>query len=526
MKRRNFIRNMGVAGTMFTLSPALGSILNQPAGFAKPPYSHRLPHTDDHYKTVSGYVEEVPVPEYHWASDKAYEDFKDIKFGVRLHWGLYSILQLSHESWGFLGMTREEKQHYQELYKTWNPEGFDANAWMDFFSDCGFKMFAFTSKHHDGFSMFNTKTTVKERMNWGAPQGPAAEACDFSYSIMNTPFKRDVVKELCEAAHQRGIKIDLYFSHPDWYDTDFRPYNYSPVQVPSAAKIAVTGKKLIPENQDSDFKEKLGDRIFFMPDPTPEEMKRMMQRHRDQLTELLSQYGKIDMVCLDQWLGPEVWPMLRDNMLHLRKVSPDTMFRARGIGNYGDYYTPEGFVPGSKANSDTPWFVIYPLGSSFSYDKNESNYKGTAWVIRNLIDSAAKGGNFMVGIGPEGNGHFHPTAISQLKEVGAWLRLNGEGIYATRARDGDLWKEGEDIRFTRSKDNRTVFAFSNAWPGETLQIKTVKPRDNSKIYFMGHPEPLKWNYDTAGGLTIHLSDEIRSAIPETARHAFGFKISV
>ena len=132
----------------------------------------------------------------------------------------------------------------------------------------------------------------------------------------------------------------------------------------------------------------------------------------------------------------------------------------------------------------------------------------------------------MVGIGPEGNGHFHPAAISQLKEVGAWLRLNGEGIYTTRARDGDLWKEGEDIRFTRSKDNRTVFAFSNAWPGETLQIKTVKPRDNSKIYLMGHPEPLKWNYDTAGGLTIHLSDEIRNAIPETARHAFGFKISV
>ncbi|MDP4131356.1 MAG: alpha-L-fucosidase, partial [Bacteroidota bacterium] len=490
------------------------------------PYSHRLPHSDDHYQQVCGYVEEVPVPAYHWASEKAYEDFKDIKFGVRLHWGLYSILQATHESWGFLGMSREQKQHYQELYKTWNPEGFDAGKWMDFFSDCGFKMFAFTSKHHDGFSMFNTKTKVKKRVNWGAPGGPVAEDCDFSYSIMDTPFKRDVIKELCDAARQKGIKVDLYFSHPDWYDTDFRPYNYSPVQTPSAAKIAVGGRNLTPEMSDSDFKDKLGDRFFLMPDPTPDEMKRMMKRHRDQLEELLSQYGKIDMVCLDQWLGPEVWPMLRDNMLYLRKVSPETMFRARGIGNYGDYYTPEGFVPGSKANSDTPWFVIYPLGSSFSYDPDASTYKGSAWVIHNLIDSAAKGGNFMVGIGPEGNGQFHPTAIAQLREVGAWLRLNGEGIYATRARDGDLWKEGELLRFTRTKDKKTVFAFSNTWPGENLLIKTVKPGNHAKIYLMGYPEPVNWKYDSATGLKIQLSEVMRTAIPETARHAFGFKIPV
>ena len=85
------------------------------------------------------------------------------------------------------------------------------------------------------------------------------------------------------------------------------------------------------------------------------------------------------------------------------------MLRARGIGNYGDYYTPEGFVPGDKGNTDTPWFVIYPLGTSFSYERVAENHKGAAWVVRSLVDSVAKGGNFMVGIGPDGEGRFHPN---------------------------------------------------------------------------------------------------------------------
>ena len=95
-----------------------------------------------------------------------------------------------------------------------------------------------------------------------------------------------------------------------------------------------------------------------VPDPSSQEVARMMARHRAQLEELLTNYGTIDMICLDQWLGPKVWPQLRETMLHLRTIQPDVMFRARGIGNYGDYYTPEGFVPGSKENTDVPWFVI------------------------------------------------------------------------------------------------------------------------------------------------------------------------
>ena len=118
------------------------------------------------------------------------------------------------------------------------------------------------------------------------------------------------------------MKIDLYFSHLDWYDADFRDCYMSPLR--RFGKAA------------------------------PAERARMMKRHRQQLTELLSNYGKIDTICLDEWLDKEAWPTLRETMLQLRKLQPDVMFRARGIGNYGDYYTPEGFVPARKRTRTCP----------------------------------------------------------------------------------------------------------------------------------------------------------------------------
>jgi alpha-L-fucosidase len=341
------------------------------------------------------------------------------------------------------------------------------------------------------------------------------EDCDIRYSIMDTPFRRDIVKELCEAGRKRSLKIDLYFSEPDWYDADFRPYAYHPLQVPSSAQLD-PGMLARDRRTRKDF--------VVVPEATPSEVDRMMKRLRAQLTELLTNYGTIDMICLDQWLGPAVWPRLRETILHARKLQSDVMFRDRGIGSYGDYYTPEGFVPGAKENTDMPWMTIRGLGSSFSYDKDPTKYKGAEWVVTSVVDATAKGGGFMVGIGPDGSGRFHPTAISQIKEAGQWFRVNGEGIYATRPREGLLWSEGEKIRYTRSKSGETVYAFSIGWPGDRLTLTTVQPRPGSEIRMLGYGEPLKWDLDPQRGLTIELPPALQDPEKRPCRWVYGFRI--
>ncbi|HTQ97303.1 MAG TPA: alpha-L-fucosidase, partial [Candidatus Acidoferrum sp.] len=109
------------------------------------------------------YIENPPISAYRSAPGEAYEAFQDMKFGIRIHWGIYSIWHRGPESWPFLEMSLEDRQRYNRLYETWNPAGFDADAWMDTFKESGMRMFAFTSKHHEGFSMFDTRTRVKNR---------------------------------------------------------------------------------------------------------------------------------------------------------------------------------------------------------------------------------------------------------------------------------------------------------------------------------------------------------------------------
>lgn len=462
------------------------------------------------------YIERVPVPEYDWAPASAYEAFEDMKFGIRIHWGIYSIWHRGPESWPFLGMSVEDRQDYNNLYKTWNPAGFDADQWTDIFKDSGMKMLAFTSKHHEGFAMFDTKTRVKSRANWTAAGGPRIESCDLAYSIMETPFRRDVVKELCDAAHKRNLRIDLYFSHPDWYDSDFRPYVCHPLQVPSSAEW-MTSRDL------QMTKERLGPRAVMVPDPTSAEITRMMSRHRAQLVELLTNYGEIDMICLDMWLGANVWPELRKTVLKLRELQPKVMLRQRGIGNYGDYYTPERVVPGSQEASDKPWFSIYPLGTDFSYDPDAAKYKGTRWIVHNLADTVAKGGGLQIGVGPSAHGEFHPEAVRQMKDTGKWLRVNGEAIYATRSRAAALWQEGETVRYTRSKDSRFVYAILTDWPGTKIALQAVRPKAGSLVTLLGAHDTLAWTFDTTMGTVVTLPALMQQPEHRPCDHAWCLK---
>ena len=505
INRRQFLASAVAAVSSVCIAPGLAEVPGHYNGF--PP------------SQLDGdpYIEREPINGYHNAPASAYEAFQDMKFGARIHWGIYSNWNRGAESWPFLDMSVADRQRYNSLYKTWNPVGFNADAWMDIFAESGMKMFAFTSKHHEGFSMFDTRTRVKNRANWTAPGGPRIESCDLAYSIMETPFRRDVVKELCDAAHKRDIKIDLYFSHPDWYDADFRPYVVHPLQVPSSAKL-MTARDLARTRNT------YHGHPVIVPDPTDSEVARMMQRHRAQLVELLTNYGTIDMMCLDMWLGPKVWPQLRATILELRKIQPNVMLRDRGIGDYGDYFTPERAVPASKVGSDRPWLSIDPLGTDFSYEADGAKYKGTAWIVKLLIDTVAKGGGLQIGVGPSAMGEFHPEAVRQMKAAGAWLRANGEAIYATRPREGDDWSEGESVRYTRSKDHRFVYAILTTWPGAQVVLKSVQPKVNSAVRLLGSDATLQWRFDADRGTTITFPENLQQQANRPCEHAWTLKI--
>jgi alpha-L-fucosidase len=358
--------------------------------------------------------------------------------------------------------------------------------------------------------LFDTRARVRQRINWLAEGGPQIEACDLAYSVMETPFKRDIIQELCEAARKQDIKIDFYYSHPDWYDADFRPYTFHPLQTPRVSAY--------PEEYGSpDYHRALRQtRQWLVPERSPEETERMILRHRTQLSELLTRYGKIDMVCLDMWLGKDVWPQLRETIKMLRKLAPDTFFRIRGIGNYGDYYTPEGFVPGDKANTDMPWMVIYPLGRSFSFEPDSAHHKGAEWIVHSLISSVAKGGNFMVGIGPDETGWFHPQAIQDLEQAGEWLNTNGEAIYATRP--CDPWHEGETVYYTRSKDQTRVYAICTQWPGTAFKLHALRASSGMRVCLLGDDRPLAWRAEQEG-VEIDLS----AIQPENRQFAYAFR---
>ncbi|MGA3328516.1 MAG: alpha-L-fucosidase [Terriglobia bacterium] len=429
-------------------------------------------------------------PSYQHAPQAAIEAFKDRKFGIRIHWGLYCLIG-SDASWALAGANKQFWDTYNVFYQFFNPTSFDADAWMDLFEQAGVRYFTFTTKHHDGFSMWPTKT-MQESLKL-TPQGfghggvENVEKVVQSYSIQDGPYKKDIVRSMVEAGRRKGMGVGLYYSHVDWHDPAFAwdPFNqyYDP---------------------------------HFTRESDPARWQTFIAHEREQVRELMSEYGRIDYLDFD--IG---WPQaaaqdLAKITMEVRKMQPDVIIRGRGIGAYGDYYTPEREIPGGP--SQGVWKVIYPCGTAFSYRPNDL-YKTAEWIVESLIGITAKGGNFEVGFGPMPNGEWPPETVERLKYAGSWLSVNGVAIYNTRPRK--IFHEGKDVWFTSSKDGRYVYAISMGWPGETFTTHSVRAVQGSSIRMLGVDQPLDWRQD---GTTLTVTIPSSLADHKPCPQAYAFKI--
>ena len=344
------------------------------------------------------------------------EWFKDQKLGLMMHWAPGSQFSVV-ESWSLAQKTpwdvqnddcpwmlsevtwtddlEEYRKQLVNTNKTFNPIKFRPRQWAKMAKECGFKYLLFTTKHHDGFCMYDSKFT------------------DYKITDPSCPFSEnknaDVVRALYDAFRAEGLGISTYFSKPDWHS----PYWWSP---------KFPNDRHINANYD--------------PLKHPEVWEKFVEYTHNQIRELMTDYGKIDALWLDGgWALPEVNNQdirLGEIVSEIRSSTQPQLIvvdRCAG-GKYENIITPEQTVPEEPLN--IPWESCITIGNEFSYHYNDVDIKTPREIIHMLISVVAKGGNLALNITPQPDGELPTKTLETLNELGLWLKLNGEGIYGTR----------------------------------------------------------------------------------------------
>lgn len=343
----------------------------------------------------------VPTPE----NLQNRKEFAESRLGIFIHWGLYSMF--AQGEW-YMNNASVDAREYAKAMNGFYPHRFDARQWVSAFKAAGAKYICFTTRHHEGFSMWDTR--------WS------------DYNIMNTPYGKDIVRQLAEECHRQGIKLHLYYSHIDWTREDY-----------PAGRTGRGTKRLDRADWPAYYR--------FM---------------NNQLTELLTNYGEIGAIWFDGWWDHDVdsvpfnWELEEQYKL-IHDLQPGCL-----VGN-NHHQTPfegediqifERDVPGeNKAGlsgqdiSALPLETCQTMNHSWGYRVTDQEYKSTRELIQLLVRTSGKGANLLLNVGPQPDGTLPEAALTRLAEMGKWLDRYGESIYATVAGD---YREGDNLITTRN----------------------------------------------------------------------------
>lgn len=463
------------------------------------------------FNSVSQEEYERYVPETNPLVLEKLKQWQSLKFGLLMHWGAYSQWGIV-ESWSIcpeeygwcerkMGSNPDNYnvylKEYEELKKTFNPILFNPEKWALAAKEAGMKYVVFTTKHHDGFCMFDSKYT------------------DYKITDLGCPFssnpKSNVTKEIFDAFRSQGLWTGAYFSKPDWHS----PYYWDP--------------KFPPRDRN----------VNYEPEANPEKWNNYVEFTHNQILELLTDYGKVDILWLDGgWVCKETkedivkWYNQKANekenaylynriinqdvrmdelVVKAREKQPDLIVVDRAVyGKNQNYLTPENTVP--EKSLPYPWESCIISGGGWSHTKN-AQYMSGRQGIQLLVDIVAKGGNLLLNIAPTPEGDWQQGAYELLKEYGAWLKINGEAIYNSKVLEP--FKEN-NICMTQQENGDKYFFYlcseNEIEMPKEITVTSHQPAKEDKIKLLGNQKPLKWQ-KLEKGFKILIPDEVRKNPP-------------
>ena len=434
-------------------------------------------------EAAASYLEESPED-----FDRRMNWWRDATFGMFIHWGPYAVpagVYKGEEVAGIGEWIMERAKipvaEYEAFSGQFNPVRYHAEEWARIAAEAGMKYLIITSKHHDGFCLWDSKVTEYD-------------VVDFA------PVGRDLLAELKTACDKYGVRLGFYHSIMDWHHPDAQAPHYPDYN---------TRDKSNP-NFDNYVENYL----------------------KPQVKELIVNYDPAVLWFDGEWIPEWTHEHGRNMYQFVRSLKPDILVNNRvdkgrqgmqGMNRAdqqyaGDFGTPEQEI--LEGTSSFDWEACMTMNDTWGYKVHDDNWKTAEALIHNLIDIAAKGGNYLLNVGPTAEGLIPQPSVDRLAEMGQWLDVNGEAIYATEKLN--QFKEGETLYFTQSKDKAIIYVIATSWPGDRLHFTQVAPDEGSVVEMLGYEQPLPWKLQ-GGETSISLPAELQAPENRPAKYAWVVK---